>query len=245
MCARTAPPARKSTLSAQTWADSINASLRDNVRSILEVGQTLIQAKNDLGHGEWEAMFEEAEDNVGHSTVKNPIRFGLRTAQRYMAIAENPAIAKATDLSFFPPTLTVLEHLARYGERVIAKALKDGRVFPDMTMEDAINVNLTAKELKEKQTARREEHHEQVKRDLEDLIGGPSTYVKDSRRIAAEENVKHVREERKNQARFALLIIDLGFKAAALRHHPDKPGGNTKDFQALTAARDELKRYIS
>ncbi len=238
-----APAARKSKgLSAQDWATVVNKCLGSTVKGIIEIGAVLLQAKDELDHGQWGSMFAEAIDNVDPATVKIPIHFGIRTAQRYMFIAEK--FQKRQDMSFFPPTLTVLEELAHFSERVITKALKDGRVFADMTMENAYDLNLSPKELREKQAAKKEAHHEQVKRDLEDLIGGPSTYVKDSRRIAVDENLKRQQQEREGVLRMQHMIIDLGFKEAARRFHPDKPGGNTKDFQALTAARDQLNRFL-
>jgi len=39
-------------------------------------------------------------------------------------------------------------------------------------------------------------------------------------------------------------IIDAGFKALAIKMHPDKPGGSDEAFKRLKIARDELKERM-
>ncbi len=119
----------------QGIADRVNRSAGITFESIIETGEQLLEAKKTAGHGGWQKLFDSG-------ALERPIRFSVRTARRYMAIAGKAgdlkvaALAKSDDMSVFPASVTTLEAIAKLPDELLRQALADGRINPDMELSD-------------------------------------------------------------------------------------------------------------
>jgi hypothetical protein len=122
------PQIMKATL-PQQWATRINRHVVTVVEGIVATGRDLIAAKKQLGHGGgWVQMFPGRSDSVAE-----PVRFSIRTADRFMAIANHALLSNSTHASNLPPSWMTLYELAKtVPEETVRKALADGRIHPDM-----------------------------------------------------------------------------------------------------------------
>jgi hypothetical protein len=101
-------PSRNTAPRANTWAAQIRAAWQSSLDGILEAGRLLIAAKAALAHGEFLAM------------VESDLPFGPRTAQRLMAIADDPRLTNATHVSLLPPNWGTLYELTKLDDAVKA-----------------------------------------------------------------------------------------------------------------------------
>ena len=92
---------------------------------MLATGRELIEAKDALAHGEFEA------------TVEDDLPFGPRTAQRLMKVAGNEQLANPTHGSDLPPSWHTLYELSKLDGVTFDQALTDGRIRPDMERQEA------------------------------------------------------------------------------------------------------------
>ena len=102
------------------WAEHITRHYTAAVRAILDVGRCLLEAKDQLDHGEFGHMI--AED----------LPFSWRTANRLMAIAQHPVLANWTHVSNLPASWGTLYELSKLPPPVLEDALKAGRITPEM-----------------------------------------------------------------------------------------------------------------
>jgi hypothetical protein len=108
------------------WAERINHAVEKTARAVVNTGQELIAAQAKLKHGEWLEMF-----NTGQVKLK------LRAAQKFMQVANNPALAKAANLPLLPPSPTALVALSKLPPEVVEAGIKDGQISPGMSIADA------------------------------------------------------------------------------------------------------------
>jgi N6-adenosine-specific RNA methylase IME4 len=92
---------------------------------VFEIGHDLIEAKQQLVHGEWLAMIE------------TDLPFSPRTTQRLMAIADHPVISNATHVSYLPPSWGTLYELTKLDEATIRARIEDGTIHCGMERRDA------------------------------------------------------------------------------------------------------------
>jgi hypothetical protein len=111
----------------QLWANRINeadakmqTTMADMVNAIITVGKTLLAAKGELGHGNFQAM------------VERKTRFKLRTAELYMQIAGNAFLANPQHIATLPPYVGTLGVLASWKPAALAAAVKKGHVTPEL-----------------------------------------------------------------------------------------------------------------
>jgi hypothetical protein len=64
------------------------------VNCFIQIGSTFRDLKSNVDHGRWEHAF--SKNRKKHFTLS------LRTAQRFISIADHPVISKTTSLSFLP-----------------------------------------------------------------------------------------------------------------------------------------------
>jgi len=102
------------------YAERIRNLYASSVEAIVATGRELVAAKAALAHGEFLAMVEQ------------DLPFGRRTAHMLMVIAENPFLANGNHGSHLPASWRTLYELTRVDEPVLAEALADGRISPDM-----------------------------------------------------------------------------------------------------------------
>lgn len=127
---------------AEQWAERISTQVGKSVESIVEVGRLLVKAKADLAHGEWGRLFSD-----------ELIPFSHRTANRLMAIAQNPILSNSTHVSNLPPSWGSLYELTKVEPAKLKNALKDGVVTPDMKRSDVVAL-LPARKKKQRKTER-------------------------------------------------------------------------------------------
>ena len=123
--------------------DRIASAWGKQVESIIETGQHLIQAKEELNHGAFEAM------------VQSKLPFAPRTAQRLMNIAAHPVISNATHASLLPASWMTLYELARLPNEILMAKFKDGSIHPKLERKDVRAMRPDAKT--KRKTATRDE----------------------------------------------------------------------------------------
>jgi hypothetical protein len=105
------------------WAERINRALEKTARSVVEIGKELVAAQAKLKHGEWLEMFK-----TGQAKLK------IRAAQKFMQVANNPALANAANLALLPPSPTALVALSKLPAKVVEDGIKEGHISPGMTI---------------------------------------------------------------------------------------------------------------
>lgn len=109
----------------QAWAERIRAAYGQTVEAVFQVGRELLQAKNELPHGEFTAMIERE------------LPFSARTAQMFMAIASVQHFQKRNIVSLLPCSWGTLYTLQRLAEPAFDAAVAAGKVHPEMTRAEA------------------------------------------------------------------------------------------------------------
>jgi hypothetical protein len=109
----------------QEIAQRIRQRLEDCVAAVLDVGDMLIKAKDELPHGSFEIM------------VKEDLRWSPQTARKFMAIARHPVLSDRARVRDLPPNWGTLAELAKVEAPKLEKALAIGFVHPDLTRDDA------------------------------------------------------------------------------------------------------------
>jgi hypothetical protein len=110
------------------FAAQITAEWRKSLQAILGGGRKLIVAKDKLDHGEFAKMAE------------HDLPFGLRTAQRLMAIARDKRLTKATHASLLPSCWTALYALTSLSDSDFDAAIDDGLITPDISRDDVCEI---------------------------------------------------------------------------------------------------------
>jgi hypothetical protein len=118
---------RCKTINARKWQEhvkTISAAWQKGVASIIETGQALIEAKNELEHGSFESM------------VALKLPFGPSTARRLMAIATHPIISNRSHANALPPSWDTLYALTKIPEADLKEGIEDETVNPKMQRKD-------------------------------------------------------------------------------------------------------------
>ena len=110
------------------WADKICSAWQKCTESIIATGKLLVEAKDVLPYGSFEAM------------VKLKLPFDVRTAQMLMKIAGHPVISNAKHVSLLPPSWGTLYELSRLPEQFLIEKIEDGGITPRMARKDAITL---------------------------------------------------------------------------------------------------------
>jgi hypothetical protein len=108
-----------------TWADRIRGHMARTVEAIVATGATLVQAKAEVGHGNWLPLLER-------------VGMGEDTAERFMAIAGNGAFLNSALVRNLPASYTTLAILAPLDPDEIVEAVEAGKITPATTKSDAV-----------------------------------------------------------------------------------------------------------
>jgi hypothetical protein len=100
------------------WAKKISDQWRNSVNAIIQVGSMLAQAKKAISPNDFAAM------------IANDLPFGERAAQMMVAVGQSERLANHG--SALPASWRTLYELQRLPEKIFEKAVKDGRIHPDM-----------------------------------------------------------------------------------------------------------------
>jgi hypothetical protein len=114
----------------ELWAERITNAYGESVAAIIEVGRQLVVAKQDCGYGGWGEL-------TGRTTGKMLLPFSFQTAARFMAIANNAAIADVAHGRHLPASWRTLAVLASLDADDIEAAIADGTIHPEMERKDA------------------------------------------------------------------------------------------------------------
>jgi len=120
--------------------DRIAAAWGKQVESIIETGQALIDAKEELGHGSFEAM------------VQTKLPFAKTIAYNVRKIAENKVLSNVRNREHLPSHLVTLYELSRLPEDILIVALKDGSIHPKLERKDVRAMRPDAKDKPPKAT---------------------------------------------------------------------------------------------
>jgi hypothetical protein len=115
----------------QKWADRITRRYGKLVADVLALGNELTRIKARCPHGNFERMF-----SGDVHAVANPVPFGIRTAQMFMAIANHPILSQASHGTHLPNSYRTLYELSRLSTSVLTKALEERLIHPEMERQD-------------------------------------------------------------------------------------------------------------
>jgi Protein of unknown function (DUF3102) len=117
----TLAPLSSGTKSVQDYVSEITSTWNKTVDGIFETGIKLIEAKDALGHGQFEQM------------VRDELPFRERTAERLMAIASNTRLSKDDYRALLPPSWGTLYELTTLDDKAFEAGVNDGIINPEMT----------------------------------------------------------------------------------------------------------------
>jgi hypothetical protein len=110
------------------WRNYISEPWQKAVESIIETGQRLIEAKEEVEYGEWGKIFE------------NNKPFSLRTAEFLMGIAKNPVLTNPLHATLLPPSWFTLYQLSLIPAEDLQKLIDAGKVHSELTRAEAENL---------------------------------------------------------------------------------------------------------
>ena len=108
------------------YAQRISACWRQSVGAIIQVGVLLNEAKERLPHGEFGPMIE------------TQLPFTASTAQRLMAVADDPRLTNPALAQHLPASWYTLYELTKVDNAVFSEKLADRTICPDMERADAV-----------------------------------------------------------------------------------------------------------
>lgn len=118
----------KNTLALTGWADRIRAAWQSSFDGIMECGRLLVEAKEQLEHGEWLQM------------IRTNLPFKECTAQRLMKISRDERLTNAANVPFLPRSRETLYELTKLPDEVFQKKIADGTINPEMQRQDITRV---------------------------------------------------------------------------------------------------------
>jgi hypothetical protein len=109
------------------WARIIRNDVKRLREDVLRLGQHLIEARYDVGPGNFEDWVQRSDLGIS-----------LSSASKFMAIAAHPTISQALSTSkVFPQSYEALYSLTQLPPSTLQLAIEAGDVRPDMTTKDA------------------------------------------------------------------------------------------------------------
>lgn len=112
--------------------DRFELSLRKSLQTAIVLGQRLLEAKENLPHGEFGRLFRDHE-----SPVEGALQFSASWARKLMAIGANDAITNRSHANDLPPDIETVYVLSRLPAAEIEAAIERGDVSPGMRRGDA------------------------------------------------------------------------------------------------------------
>jgi N6-adenosine-specific RNA methylase IME4 len=106
------------------WAARIRAAWQSSFDGIMECGRLLVEAKEQLDHGQWLQL------------IDSQLPFKANTAQRLMKIATDERLTNAAHAPFLPRSRETLYELTKLPTDVFEQKIADGTIHPDMQRSD-------------------------------------------------------------------------------------------------------------
>jgi hypothetical protein len=115
-------------------------AFRKSVEGIIEAGRVLIEAKNELEHGQF---IDWVERDLRFGPAQECGRgLGLRKVQMLMFLAKNEVISNANHWCAFPPSWRTLWELSQIRPKQrLLDLIASGKINPGMTREEAFALN--------------------------------------------------------------------------------------------------------
>jgi len=112
-------------------------AFRKSVEGIIEAGRVLIEAKNELEHGQF---IDWVERDLRFGTGQDGDRgLSLRKAQMLMFVAKNEVISNTNHWFAFPPSWRTLWELSQIRPKHrLLDLIANGKINPGMTREEAV-----------------------------------------------------------------------------------------------------------
>ena len=111
------------------WTDQITENWRKGFESVIATGQSLIDAKEALPHGEFISMIEA------------DLPFKRHTAFRLMKIAGDERLTNVAHVQHFPPSWGTVYELTKLPDDVFEAKIADGSINPEMKRKDVAREN--------------------------------------------------------------------------------------------------------
>ena len=105
------------------WRTRIESAWQKSVQSVIEVGNLVKQAKEQLG--------------VSYSLLEAELPFSSTVAAFLIKIAENPVLSNPTYHSRLPNGYNTLYYLASVDEKQLVQQLESGEITPNFTVANA------------------------------------------------------------------------------------------------------------
>jgi hypothetical protein len=164
------------------WTRRILDDLGNEVAAIIRRGQTYIEIKEVVGHGNFGKMFK---DRGG------PLPTTSSTAQRYARIANDEVFSNPANSRVLPPSVYILEKMLKLKAPHRQELIEAKIIHSDMTMEDA-QALVEGKEPKPKQEPEPRSPFSTVSLTLLNLRD--DLYNAEAEEIGAEESARRILE---------------------------------------------------
>lgn len=112
--------------------DAFEGSLRKSLERAIALGQSLIDAKTKLPHGEFGKLFSDHAE-----PVKDALPFRSQWARKLMQIANSPTLSERVSALDLPANLDTIYELSLMTAPALEAAIEEGRVTPQTTREEA------------------------------------------------------------------------------------------------------------
>lgn len=110
------------------WAERIRAAWQSSFDGIMECGRLLVEAKEQLDHGQWLQL------------IDSQLPFKANTAQRLMKISTDERLTNAAHAPFLPRSRETLYELTKLPTEVFEQKIADGTIHPEMQRSDITGV---------------------------------------------------------------------------------------------------------
>ena len=110
---------------ANPWAARINDAYKKTVEAVFDVGRLLIQAKDDLPHGEFQRM------------VARDLPFKGRWARMYMEVARSPFLSDRQYTAALPSSVETLALIGRLSKPEFLRRLEAREIHAGTTQKQA------------------------------------------------------------------------------------------------------------
>jgi hypothetical protein len=114
------------------FAAKITAAWQEALANIIKTGRLLIQARDELGYGNFGSLFDSEE-----GSLPDLLPFSWRTANKLMRIARHPVLSDSTHESNLPARLETLHILSRISEYRLKELIRQKKVHSDLKREEA------------------------------------------------------------------------------------------------------------
>jgi len=112
-----------STNELNTWKQRIESAWQKSVASVIEVGNLVKQAKEQLG--------------ISYTLLETELPFSATVAAFLIKIAENPVLSNPVYHSRLPNAYNTLYHLASVDEAELVQQIESGEITPNFTLASA------------------------------------------------------------------------------------------------------------